>query len=561
MKTHSFAFVLSVIFAFSCTPVKDTETAKADIESMNLLRGDIALCGSQEKFGSVSFGSSCSEKVRDNFNLAVALLHSFEYPEAEKVFASVLEEDPECFMAYWGVAMSNFHPLWAPPTPDELVKGARTITVARSLETPSAREKDYLEAVAVIYDDWEKTDHRSRVQKFEIASEKIYRLYPEDKEAAIFYALALRAAADPSDKTFAKQRKAGDILNSLFPDEPNHPGIAHYLIHTYDYPELAELALPAARKYASIASSSAHALHMPSHIFTRLGLWQESANSNISSMDAAKCYAEKTGIDGHWDEELHGLDYLVYAYLQQGDDEKAREQLNYLKTVKKVFPENFKIAYTFASVPTRFALERKDWTEATKLQPEPVEFPWDQFLWEQAIVVFGRTLGAIHTERLDLAKEGLEKLKGFHSRLTQSGKVYEADQVDIQIKTSQAWIEFVTGNKATAVSLMNTAAEMEDKTEKHPVTPGEVVPARELLADMYMEMKEYDKAFAAYELDLKRHAGRFNGLFGAALAAERTGNQPKAHAYYTQLVSLANSSGKKRPEVLAAEKYLKQMKI
>ncbi|MFZ6012585.1 MAG: hypothetical protein ACOYXT_19735, partial [Bacteroidota bacterium] len=253
----------------------------------------------------------------------------------------------------------------------------------------------YIEAIAAIYDDWAKIDHGTRLQKYLQASQKIYERYPEDNEAAIFYALALRAAADPADKSFKNQKKAGEILNKLFLNQPNHPGIAHYIIHTYDYPELATLALPAARQYATIAAASAHAQHMPSHIFTRLGLWDESITSNTNSISAAQCYAEKTQLKGHWDEELHGLDYLIYAYLQKADDDKAREQFQYLKTITNVFPLNFKDAYSFAAIPTRYALERKDWKEAASLSLNPADFPWEKFYWEKGNLYLGRVLGAV----------------------------------------------------------------------------------------------------------------------------------------------------------------------
>ncbi|HZI25188.1 MAG TPA: hypothetical protein VFD46_08935, partial [Chryseolinea sp.] len=317
-------FYTTLIFLvlLSCGRKGSDEKFQRELQSIDLVRGDIALCGSGDgQYGKVDFGLSCVETVRANFNLATALLHSFEYEEAEKVFAKVIDGDPDCLMAYWGVAMSNFHPLWAPPSKEELEKGSKVIALARSLEPKSERESDYLQAAATLFDDWKNLDHKSRLLKFEAAAKEIYLKYSSDNESKIFYALALRAASDPEDKTFAKQREAGKILSSIFSGQPDHPGIAHYLIHVYDYPELAELGLPAARKYASIASSSAHALHMPSHIFTRLGLWEESAQSNINSMTAAKCYAEKSGMKGHWDEELHGLDYLVYAYLQQARDD------------------------------------------------------------------------------------------------------------------------------------------------------------------------------------------------------------------------------------------------
>lgn len=559
IQYRSYCSVILITIMFCCQVRKDPEQFQRELQSINLMRGEITLCGSEEgKFGKVDFGLSCLEKVRANFNLATALLHSFEYTEAEKVFVKVIDEDPDCLMAYWGVAMSNFHPLWTPPTKEELEKGSKTITLARSLEGKPARESDYLEAIAVMYDDWDKLDHKTRLLKFEKAAEKIYQKYPEDIEAAIFYSLALRAASDPSDKSFAKQRKAGDILNAVLPKEPDHPGITHYIIHTYDYPELADLALPAARKYASIASGSAHALHMPSHIFTRLGLWSESIQSNINSISAAKCYAENSGMKGHWDEELHGIDYLVYAYLQQGRDDMSKEQLEYLRSIEVAPPYNNKNAYTFASVPTRYALERKDWAAASTLELKPDNFPWDNFSWESSIISFGRILGEAHTHKIDEAKDDLATLQNNYTKLMEKNRTYEANQVQIQIKAAEGWIQFSQGNKKEAVKLMTEAATMEDATEKHPVTPGEVIPARELLGDLFMEMGEFTKALEAYEANIQRHPGRFNGLYGAGLAAKKSGNTEKAILYFQKLVDIARLSDRKRPELVTAESFLKQ---
>ena len=540
----------------------EEETRNNSSETCNPLNlsGAILRYVAQEmgNLGKLNLALSCSEKVRANFNLATALLHSFEYGEAEKVFAKVIDEDPDCVMAYWGVAMSNFHPLWAPPTKEELEKGSKTIALARSIDSKSERESDYLEVAATLYDDWSTLDHNTRLLKFENAAEKFYQKYSSDNEAKIFYALALRAASDPQDKTFAKQRKAGELLSTIFANQPDHPGIAHYLIHVYDYPELADLGLSAARKYASIASSSAHALHMPSHIFTRLGLWEESAQSNINSMTAAKCYAENSGIQGHWDEELHGLDYLVYAYLQQARDDKAKEQLEYLGSMLSVFPQNFKDAYTMAAVPTRYALERKSWAEAAALELKPSNFPWKEFSWERSIVSFGRVLGAVHMHKPDVAKASLAELQKNHAELLKNKKTYEANQVQIQIKASEAWMQFYDGNKGDAIRLMTEAADMEDATEKHPVTPGEVIPARELLGDMYMEHGEFAKALEAYEADLKRHAGRFNGLYGAAIAAKKAGQAEKAATYFEQLKAAAQTSDGKRSSIASAELVFKQ---
>ncbi len=418
---------LIVLCILSCTDKKNQVQLESELKFLDLNRGDIALCGSENgQFGTVEFSLSCSEKVRINFNLATALLHSFEYPEAEKAFTKVIDEDPNCIMAYWGAAMCSFHPLWEIPSKKDLEKGVRIVTLARSLvENKTSRESDYLEAIATIYDQWDKLDHLTRVQKFEKASEKIYLKYPNDSEAAIFYALALRAAAVPTDKTFTNQRKAGEILNTIFLEKPNHPGIAHYIIHTFDYPELAEFGLPAARKYASIAATSAHALHMPSHIFTRLGLWDESIQSNINSISAAQCYAQNMGIKGHWSEELHGLDYLVYAYLQKGEVDKVTEQMDYFKTINEVYPHDFKDAYSFASIPTRYSLEFKNWEEAAQLQLSPAYFPWDKFLWEKANVTFGRLLGAVHSNKLTDAKSELKQLHVTYDRLKASKEDYK----------------------------------------------------------------------------------------------------------------------------------------
>jgi tetratricopeptide (TPR) repeat protein len=546
--------ILAVLFV-TCQTIKDDARIRQAQADINLNTGEIALCGSGS-FGDVQFGLSCKETVQADFNLATALLHSFEYAEAEKVFAKVIDKDPQCVMGYWGVAMSNFHPLWAPPTKEELAKGSKAIAIARTLDKEQDREQKYLEAVATIFDNWEQLDHKTRVLKFEKAAEMIYKEFPADKEAMVFYALALRAAADPADKTFAKQKQAGDILSKAFASEPNHPGIAHYLIHTYDYPELAELGLPAARKYASIAAASAHAQHMPSHIFTRLGLWDESIASNTKSMDAAKCYAEKLGRSGHWDQELHGLDYIVYAYLQEGKDDLAQEQVKYLLSMDSVFPTTFVNAYSFASAPARFAVERKDWKQAAALELTPTSFPWENFPWERSNIFFGKMLGAVHLKQKAAAQTALEELRKNYQQLVDKNKSYEARQVKIQVLTAEAWVKLLERKNDEAVTRMTEAAEFEEATEKHPVTPGELAPARELLGDLFMELKQYDKALASYESSLQRHPGRFNGTYGCAVAARQSGDIQKARTYFQQLVALTASSPGERPEISTAKDFL-----
>jgi len=556
---NAIGIALMAMFLFNCAGRNDQDQFNAALKDLGLEKGEITLCGSgTDQFGSVAFSLSCSEKVRPDFNLATALLHSFEYTEAEKVFAKVIEEDPECVMAYWGAAMCSVHPMWMPPNADDLQKGSKIIALARPIVVDkSSRESDYIEAIATIYDQWNTLDYRARLLKFEKAMEAIFERYPEDKEAAIFYGLALGASADPKDKTFSNQRKAGDILNAIYVDEPNHPGIAHYIIHNYDYPELAEKALPAARKYAAIAPASAHAQHMPSHIFIRLGLWDEAILSDKNSVSSAQCYVRNTGAEGHWDEELHGLDYLTYSYLQKASDDKALEQVRYLGTIKKVFPENFKVAYAFVAIPARYALERKDWSAASKLELQPIDFPWDKFPWERSNLNFCRLLGAAHSNKLDDARRELAQLQSIYEVLNQMNDGYKANFVLIQMKSGEAWIKFREGKKDQAIKLMTEAADMEDATAKHPVTPGEIIPARELLGDMYLEAGDFARSLAAYEADLARHSNRFNGLYGAARAAKESGDTKAANQFYGRLLAATGSSASDRPQMAGIKSYFR----
>lgn len=547
---------LSLILMISCKE-KNTAPSKELINRLNLKKGNVISCGvSDQQFGSANFKITGDENTKKDFNLAVELLHSFEYDESEKVFAKIIDETPACAMAYWGVAMCNFHPLWTAPTEAELQKGSKAIEIANSVTTKSERESAYINAIGAFYKDWDKLDHHTRCVNFENAMEKLHQSYPDDKEAAIFYALSLDAAASPTDKTYANQKKAGAILNALYAVEPNHPGIIHYIIHTYDYPELAILALPAARKYAQVAPSSAHALHMPSHIFTRLGLWDEAINSNMQSVDAAKCYAQSAGIKGHWDEELHGLDYLVYAYLQKSENKLAEEQLEYLKTINEVYPINFKEAYAFAAIPSRYVLENKKWKEAAALQIHPANFPWKNFPWQKAIIHFTRLLGFVHTDNLNAAKFELAKLNQLHDTLEKQKDIYKSKEVEIQIKIGDAWIQFASGNKTEALNLMKLGADMEDSTEKHPVTPGEVLPARELLGDMFFEMNQNENALHAYEAVLKKSPNRFNSLYGAGKAAAKLGNIQQAVFYYRQLSTTGDTANSNKPELAEIKSFL-----
>lgn len=531
------------------------------INDMNLKRGGLVSCGpADEEYGTLAFDVTGSAAAKKDFVLGLKLLHSFEYDEAEKVFAGIIDKDPQCAMAYWGVAMSNFHALWSPPTEAEFAKGAKAVNIAGALQKKTGRESAYIAAIGAYYKPGNTTDHYQRCLQFEQAMKSLQDKYPDDKEAITFYALALIAAADPADKTFTKQKKAGALLQSLYPGQANHPGVVHYIIHAYDAPELAGMGLKAAKSYAAIAPSSAHALHMPSHIFTRLGLWDECIASNQASVEAAQCYAQSAGIKGHWDEELHGLDYLVYAYLQKGANKLARQQLTYLDLIQEVNPANFKVAYAFAAIPSRYVLENGLWAEAARLPLPQKNFSWDAFPWQKAMVHFTRIMGAVHTGNTALATTELAELKRLHHALLQAKDSYKAGQVEIQIKTAEAWMDFKKGNTAAARSQMSLAADLEDKTEKHPVTPSELIPAREMLGNMLVQLEQWSAALAAYETSLQQHPNRFNGLYGAGLSAERLGNTGKATKYYQQLLRIAAQSNPERAELEKAKQFLEESK-
>jgi len=546
--------VISLLFLLI---ISGCQNKKADqisaIASIDFLRGEIILCGG-DVFGEVSFSLSCSFETRETFDLAVSLLHSFEYDEAEKAFVQVLDADPDCAMAYWGVAMSILnHPKFG-PSKEGYKKAVKILEIAESLKK-TVREQEYIDAISTYYDnEWGATNHLSRAQKMEQPMEAIYSKYPDDKEASIFYALSLFATSNSKDKNYTQQKKAGKILESIFPDQPDHPGIAHYIIHHYDHPELAKLALSTARRYADIAPGSAHAQHMPSHIFTRLGLWDESIESNLKSASAAYCYAGETEMDGHWSREIHALDYLVYAYLQIGDNVKAMEQYEYLLTINKVVPIGS--PYNFGAVSSRIYLENRKWEEAAKLKQHPSNTDWKNFPWERSNMHFARVLGAVHSGDLNSAENDLLTLKSYQQELVELEDVYRADQVMIQVKAAEAWLNFGKGNQEQALAFMQEAAVLEAETGKHPATPGEVLPAIELLGDMLLAMSRPVEALVSYEANLKRSPNRFNGLYGAAIAAKQSGNQEKATIYFEQLLKLTENSNSDRPEIIEAKLFV-----
>jgi len=553
--------LLLLFLTISCK--NKTPKPNPELASIELKRGDLVLCYG-EQFGDVNFSLSCDYSVRETFDLALALLHSFEYNEAEKAFVKVLDADPECAMAYWGVAMSIYHAAWFPPTDKELTRASKILEVAKSIEK-SDKENDYFEAIASFYTDWDKIDHKARAKKYEEKMEGMYLKYKGDTEAAIFYTLALYSTRDRVGKEYVNERKAGAILEALFKEQPNHPGIAHYIIHNYDNPTLASKALATARRYADIAPASSHAQHMPSHIFTRLGIWDESISSNILSAESSRCYTQTTEIDDSYFEELHAIDYLVYAYLQAGDNINAEKQYDLIKEMKTFYPANILAAiYPITSIPSRLALENKDWKRAASLELPEIDLNWNEFPWQKAILHFSKALGAAHIDDFKTVEKEIETLKSLKQYIIDQKdvtKTIQIKQIAIQVKTAEAWLAFKKGDKKEGLALMKEAAIMESKTSKHPVTPGDVLPADELLGDMLMEAHQFSEALEAYEISLKSHPNRFNGLFGAALAAKKSGNQEKAILYFKQFVELTKDSNSDRKEVEEAEKYIQEQSV
>jgi len=548
--------VLSIILCFSSCENKKTTSIQSFTE-LDLKRGDLLLCG-DPNFGDVSFALSCRYDLRETFNLGLSLMHSFEYAEAEKAFVSVLDQDPECLMAYWGTAMSILnHPLSFKQNSKSLERGEKLLKVAQTLTPNNDREKDYIDAVTVYFNDWQNLDTKTRKLNYESKMEELYNKYPGDVETAVFYSLAVLATADLNDKSYIKQKKSGQILEKLFETNPNHPGIAHYIIHNYDSPELAHLALNTARKYAVIAPASAHAQHMPSHIFTRLGLWNESINSNIDSANSAVCYAESVNPNANWVSEIHALDYLVYAYLQMGDNVRAQSEMNKMIEIKEVFPsDHFASAYALIAVPSRLAIENKNWQLATELELPKTNLDWDKAPWPKAMLHFSRALGFTNTGNSSKAQKELDILINLRDRLNEAKNSYESGQVTIQIESIKGWIEYSKGNTEKAIEYMKLASKLESETSKAAVTPGEIIPAEELLADLYMLTGRHKEALESYELNLKGRPFRFNGLYGAAKAAQKLDNNELAAYYFEKLIKVSEDVNSSRPELLEAKDFL-----
>ena len=510
-----------------------------------------------EKLGTVHFDTSCSAAAQPQFERAVAMLHSFWLQAGLDAFAEVAQTDPGCAMAHWGTAMMWWgNPLAGPVSAKGLKEGWAAVERAKAVGAKTPREAGYIAAVEAFYKDGDKVDHRSRALAYEKAMESLTRQYPADTEAAIFYALALNVTLVPTDKTYANQLKAATILEPIFAKQPDHPGVAHYLIHSYDFPPIAGQGLTAANRYAAIAPSAPHALHMPSHIFTRVGAWEASIESNRASAKAAM--SELAGAQNGYSSynALHAMDYMTYGYLQLGRDREAREVVDEIRSIRKLDVDNFVAAFAFAAVPARYALERGRWSEAAALTLHPADLGWQRFPQAEAIHWFARGVGAARSGNPAGAREALARLEALRDGMTAAKNSYWAEQAEIQRRGVEAWLAQAEGRPTQAAALMRAAAELEESTEKHPVTPGAIKPAREMLGELLLEQDQPATALIEFETSQQSEPNRLQGLYGAARAAELAGNEVKARAYYAKLAELGKNADADRPEVMRARTAL-----
>ena len=493
-----------------------------------------------ERLGKVVFPTSCDSKVQPRFERAVALLHSFWWQEGEKAFREVLEADPNCAIATWGIAAVLIgNTFGVGPSPEGAQRAKQAIERGRAIGAKTERERFYIEAVAEYYDRFSDRPHGTRMKLLANAFEIVAKRFSEDDEAQIFYAIYLTATQQPDDKTFAAALKSAEILEAQFVKHPDHPGVAHYLIHSYDYPPIAEKGLKAAKRYAEIAPSAPHALHMPSHIFTRVGAWQDSVDTNRRSAAVAKA-----------EDRLHAMDYMVYAYLQLGRDKDARLVVEEAKRVTN--PGTTRAGpYALAAIPARYAIERGAWKDAMQLQPRATSLPYNE-----AMTYFARALGAARTGDAVAAEKDVDELARIVTRLKSAKDNYWASEVEVQRLSAAAWMTYAKGNGDEALTLMRSAADMEDKSEKSAVTPGRIVPARELLGEMLLEMKRPAEALQEFEASQKREPNRFRSLYGASKAAEQSGDMVKAKSYYEKIVVLSQNADSERPELKESKAFL-----
>jgi tetratricopeptide (TPR) repeat protein len=545
------------------------------------LVGSLALCdvecapvpepGDLRAAGKVEFPISCVPEVQYEFSRGVALLHSFFYEEARRVFTALAERDPKCAMAQWGIAMTWWHPIWTPPTPDEMSAGKAAIKKAMAMNAGTDRERGFITALNVYYNTPDSSTAgavgqschgpvgpRNRVVAYEKTMRQLRDKYPDDFETQIFCAFAVLAVgyATPNDTSLSKQLEAAAILEKLWKQNAKHPGVAHYLIHCYDYPALAQRGLAAAQSYNSIAPWVPHALHMPSHIFTRLGMWDESIAANRASAEASRAYAAMRHRNATEAEELHALDYMAYSYLQEAQDTEAKKIVDLAAKVRKTNPElEFSAAYALAAIPTRYAFERNDWPAAAALTVPDVPH-WSSFPFMEALIEYGHALGRAHTGDLDGARKAIARMQQLRDATKDPNFDYFKSHLDLQMQAASAWVSAGEGNKKEAIEMLRKAAEGEDILGKHPVSPGAFVPIREQLGSLLLEVGQAKEAQREFEAALKIYPGRFRGLYGAARAAEQTGDKENASRYYAKLAAQTAKSSDSRDELNHVREFL-----
>jgi hypothetical protein len=512
----------------------------------------------EERLGEVNFPISCSPAAQQQFDRAVAMQHSFFFPETVKAFTAIAEKEPSCAMAYWGIAISQRpNPLVGPFPGDVLKRGWEAIEKARAASQKTEREIAWIEALAAYYQDYASVPQQRRTANYEAAMARLWARHPDDAEAAIFYALALNEAADPADKTYAKQLKAAGILEKLESKYPNHPGIAHYIIHSYDYPELAMRGVLAAARCARLAPSAQHALHMPSHIYSTLGMWQEVVSSDRAADDETIAYTARVDPQAAADPaknpgRYHFLDFLTNGYLQLGQDQQAKRIVDARNSVAE-YPAGFRYSghTAFAAIPVRYAFERAAWSEAAALA-----IPRTPFAQAEAIAWFGRAIGAARSGDLTKAKEAIDQLRVLRDRLAQANDAYWTGQVVIQEQAAGAWLALAEGRKGDAIAAMRQAADLEDRSGKHVAMENRLSPIRELLGELLLEANEPVQALKEFETSLRNNPNRYRSFAGAAKAAERAGDRAQAKSYYEKLVALAAQADSGRPDLVAAKRYL-----
>jgi predicted Zn-dependent protease len=504
---------------------------------------------SAEQFGEVHFPIACNAGVQEKFDLALAMLHTFSFPEAAKTFTAVSQEDPDCAMAYWGLAATAIGSLYGGRPGPMAIQGKIAVEKAKAIGGKTSRERDYIATIEVFYRGADKIDYATRVHGYANALERLHRKYPDDREAEIFYAYALSALGAPTDQTFAYQLKGAAILEKLLVELPNHPGVIHYLLHAYDNTPNASRGLAAARRLAQVAPSSPHALQFPAHIFVRMGLWQESIDANRAGAAVDDMFFKP-----------HAMDFLVHSYLQTGQDVKAKRVVDEAATIK-IIPHILD-AHAMAAMPARYAVERRRWDEAAALTlPQQREFAWSSFPHAEAVLVFARALGAARNGNIDAARKDLDRLQELRANLIKANsegtwQEYWVSQIENNHRIVTAWIAYTQGRRDEALHMLRAAADREDSTEWDPVMPGHIISARVLLGDLLMEINEPAQALEAFEAALKVEPSRFWTLFGAARAADLAGDPAKAKAFYTRLVTQTAHADTEHPALKVAKVFL-----